>query len=217
MRESREALLAEVERLRRRNAELRANYETGLRLLLEQLPVIFWTTDLDFRCTSCVGGALKHLGLDADQLVGSTMYEYFRSEDPDLAPIQAHRRAVRGGSQSYEFSFQGVTAECHVEPLFDDDHEVIGVIGIGLDVTQRARAEADRERLVAQLREALTSRRPLGEVVKICARCKCIQDGGGHWILLERFLAERTDARFNHGLCPSCVRGPEPRVAGLDP
>ncbi len=205
IRESREDLLAEVEELRRRNAELRAGYETGLRMLLEQLPVVFWTTDLEPRCTSCLGGALKQLGLDANQVVGTSLYEYYGTEDAEVPPIQAHHRALRGASQSYEFTFQGVTAECHVEPLFDDDHEIVGVIGIGLDVTQRARAEADRERLLGELREALASRRPLGEIVKICAHCKCIQDADGHWILLERFLGERTDARFNHGLCPSCV------------
>ena len=47
---------------------------------------------------------------------------------------------------------------------------------------------------------------PLGELVKICASCKRIGELPTRWVPLERFLAERTDASFSHGLCPDCLR-----------
>lgn len=197
---TRAALLAEIEGLRKR-AELE-----GQRMLLQQLPVLLWTTDPDFRCTSLAGGALKRLGLDPDQLVGITIYEYFGSENPGSPPLAAHHAALLGEPKSYEFTFAGMTAQCHVKPLYDEDGEIEGVIGIGLDVSERAEAEAERVRLLDELQVALRERRPLGDLVKICARCKSIREAKECWVPLERFLGARTDARFTHGLCPLCVR-----------
>ena len=202
---SRDELLAEVEVLRRRIDELSVEYGTGLRLLLEQLPVVLWATDADFRCTYAAGGALKHLGLEPRDVVGMSLYGYFQTTDAKFPAIGAHHRAVSGHAESYEVTFGGVTAECHVEPRYDGEGETVGVIGIALDITARARAEADRERLMGELRDALASQRPLGDLVRICAHCNFIQESSGRWVPLVRFLADRTDARFSHGVCPSCV------------
>lgn len=203
---SREALRHEIKELRERNRELLAERETGFRMLLGRAAVLLWTTDTEFRCTSVAGGALKRLGLDPDGLIGVSLYEYFGSVDPHSPPIEAHHQAILGGSKSYEFSFSGMTAQCHVEPLYDEGGEIAGVIGVGIDVTDRAEAEAESARLLEELRAALDERRPLGDLVKICASCKSIREAEGRWVPLERFLADRTKARFTHGLCPLCAR-----------
>lgn len=205
VRKSREALQHEIAELRRRNRELLAECETGLRMLLGRASVLLWTTDTEFRCTSLAGGALKRLDLDPDQLLGVSMYEYLGGVDPHSPPIEAHHRAILGGSKSYEFTYAGMTAQCHVEPLWDDEGGIAGVIGVGIDVTDRARAEAEGDRLLEELRAALHERRPLGDLVKICASCKSIRDAEDRWVPLERFLADRTRARFTHALCPLCI------------
>ena len=167
--------------------------------------VLLWTTDADFRCTSVVGGALKRLDLDPAQLVGVSLYEYFGSVDPRSPPIEAHHQAILGESRSYEFTHAGMTAQCHVEPLYGEQGEIVGVIGVGIDVTDRVEAEAEGARLMEDLRAALRERRPLGDLVKICASCKSIRDDEGRWVPLEPFVSDRTKARFTHGLCPLCV------------
>ncbi|HOY08759.1 MAG TPA: hypothetical protein PLB05_01640 [Candidatus Omnitrophota bacterium] len=40
----------------------------------------------------------------------------------------------------------------------------------------------------------------------ICAKCKKIRDDKGYWNQIERYIQERSDAVFSHGLCPDCAQ-----------
>lgn len=40
----------------------------------------------------------------------------------------------------------------------------------------------------------------------ICASCKKIRDEGGSWQPLETYIHNRSEARFSHGVCPTCAR-----------
>lgn len=41
------------------------------------------------------------------------------------------------------------------------------------------------------------------------------RDGAGYWQKIERYIESRSDARFTHGICPSCIErlysDPEPQ------
>lgn len=65
-------------------------------------------------------------------------------------------------------------------------------------------AEADVERILAELRDALERIRSLGDLITVCGSCKDIREPGGEWQSLERFLQEHLGVRFSHGLCPDC-------------
>jgi hypothetical protein len=65
-------------------------------------------------------------------------------------------------------------------------------------------AEADVERILAELRDALERIRSLGTLVTVCGSCKDIRETGGEWHSLERFLQDRLGVSFSHGLCPDC-------------
>jgi len=128
-----------------------------LRLMVEQLPAVLWTTDCDLTFTSSIGAALSGLDLTPNQVVGMTIYEYFQSDDPDFLPIAMHRRAVAGESVQYETEWGGNIFRSYTEPLRDDEGRIIGCLGIALDVTDRRKAERDLRRSESQLR-ALASR-----------------------------------------------------------
>ena len=70
-------------------------------------------------------------------------------------------------------------------------------------------AEADVERVLAELRDALERMRSLGTLVRLCSGCSAIRDEGGAWVALEEYLAARLRVRFSHGLC----EGSPPRSA----
>ena len=65
-------------------------------------------------------------------------------------------------------------------------------------------AEADVERILAEMRDALERVRSLGELLSVCGSCKAIRDFDGEWRTMEEFLSERLRVRFSHGLCPCC-------------
>jgi hypothetical protein len=43
-------------------------------------------------------------------------------------------------------------------------------------------------------------------LLPICSFCKKIRDDHGEWEPLERYISERSEAQFSHGLCPGCAR-----------
>src|SRR5207249_2174121 len=55
----------------KRSEEALRDRKTRLRLLLERLPAIIWTTDTHLRITSTQGAGLVALNLEAQQLVGT--------------------------------------------------------------------------------------------------------------------------------------------------
>jgi hypothetical protein len=78
----------------------------------------------------------------------------------------------------------------------------------------RRRAEAERERLIAELQEALANVKTLRGLIPICSSCKKIRDDQGYWTQLETYLKQHSDAEFSHGLCLDCMRKLYPDVAG---
>jgi hypothetical protein len=72
------------------------------------------------------------------------------------------------------------------------------------DEDARLDAEADVERILAEMRDALERVRSLGELLSVCGSCKAVRDIDGEWRSMEEFLSERLRVRFSHGLCPCC-------------
>ena len=64
----------------------------------------------------------------------------------------------------------------------------------------------ERERLIAELQEALANVKTLSGLIPICASCKKVRDDQGYWTQLETYLAQHSDAEFSHGLCLDCMR-----------
>jgi len=74
------------------------------------------------------------------------------------------------------------------------------------DISERKRAEAERERLIRDLQEAVGKVRMLSGLLPICASCKKIRDEQDQWQHLETYIRQRSSADFTHGLCPECLR-----------
>lgn len=68
------------------------------------------------------------------------------------------------------------------------------------------------EHKLKELEEAMSHIKKLEGLVPICARCKKMRVEGGDpkdsrsWVRLEKYISDRTDASFTHGLCPECIK-----------
>ncbi len=112
-----------------------------LQLLLEQMPAILWSTDTFLKITYSAGAGLSGLNLAPNQTVGMSLFEYFRTDDPEFPHIAQHRRALKGESLSYELAWMNRTFQAHLEPLRATDGSINGCLGVALDITERKRAE----------------------------------------------------------------------------
>lgn len=115
--------------------------ETQLRLLVEQMPVLLWTTDRNLRITSNWGSGLQHSEINAGDLVGQTVSEYLNCDDANTAPMGHHRAALRGETVRFEYERQDCVLEIQLQPLRAPSGEILGCIGVGLDITKRKRTE----------------------------------------------------------------------------
>lgn len=64
----------------------------------------------------------------------------------------------------------------------------------------------ERERLVQDLQRALDEVRALSGMLPICSWCKKVRDDSGYWNQIEAYIAEHSEARFTHGVCPDCAQ-----------
>jgi PAS domain S-box-containing protein len=96
--------------------------------------------------------------------------------------------------------------------LKDSEGRVIAGIEVVRDVTERKRLEAEREKLIIDLREALAKIRTLKGLIPVCAWCRKVRDDKGYWEELEHYIRDHTDADFTHGICPDCLKKNDPET-----
>jgi len=72
-------------------------------------------------------------------------------------------------------------------------------------MAERARVEHSRERLIGELQAALERIKVLSGLLPVCASCKRIRDNMGGWVGMEKYISERSEARFTHSICEICA------------
>lgn len=65
---------------------------------------------------------------------------------------------------------------------------------------------AEKQQVIAELKEALENVRTLKGMLPICASCKKIRDDKGYWYQVETYIRDHSDATFTHGICPDCAK-----------
>lgn len=72
------------------------------------------------------------------------------------------------------------------------------LVSLNTDLERRVQERTE------QLEESLAQVRQLDGLLPICAWCKKIRDDQDYWQTLEKYVTDRTDASFTHGICPAC-------------
>lgn len=82
------------------------------------------------------------------------------------------------------------------------------------EIANRKLIQAEHEKLIAQLQDALAKIKTLRGMVPICSNCKKVRNDKGFWEQVEAYVSEHTEAEFSHGMCPDCIKKLYPEYYG---
>ena len=196
----------DITRQRRAEEALRQSDER-FRLALRNAPTAVFNQDRELRYTWIYSPALAW---GKQEYLGHTDAEIFGGKEAArLAAIK--RKVLRtgvGARTETEITSQGETCylDMVVEPLRDVRGTLLGLTCSATDITPTKKGLLERDRLIAELREALEEVKLLSGLLSMCASCKRITNERGDWEPLESYLQTHSQAKFSHGLCPDCLR-----------
>ncbi len=158
-------------RVAERAAELQRSTNL-LRTIMDHMPVTIYELDADGVFTYSDGRALQALGLQPGQVVGTSVFTMYA--DHPLV-LDSNRAALHGEEQHLTVRMDELTFENWLIPVRDEQGAVSRVIGLALDVTERAAAEEEHllltERIIqmqrAAIRELSTPLIPIADGVVI--------------------------------------------------
>ena len=93
-----------------------------------------------------------------------------------------------------------------ISPIRDLAGRITHYVAVKEDITARKQTEAERDRLIHDLQDALANVKSLSGLLPICAGCKKIRDDKGYWSQVESYIQKHSEARFSHGMCPDCLK-----------
>ncbi len=151
---------------------------------------------------------VKVLGYSREELLGRTGRELELFPDPEQQARVAEMVRTYGKVEEVALHVRDKAGQLHTGLFAGDMVERQGChcfLTVMVDITERRRAAAERERVIVELRAAMDQIKTLKGIVPICAKCKKIRDDRGYWQQVEAYISQRTEANFSHGLCPDCA------------
>ncbi len=125
-----------------------AHERTLLRTMIDLIPAFIYAKDVGSRFIAMNTALARNMGTKAEDAIGKTDFDFFK---PELAKkFYADEQALLKSGESIidleEPGFDQVTGQprtvvTSTVPLRDDNGDVIGIIGVGFDITERKLAE----------------------------------------------------------------------------
>jgi PAS domain S-box-containing protein len=161
------------------------------------------------------------LGLREDQIIGKNWFDHFLPQDKRDKVKETFQRIASGELEPLEYYENSILTSSgerrliawHNSILKDAEGNIIATLSSGEDITERRKAELEREKALSELKEAMEKIKVLRGLIPICASCKKIRDDKGYWIQVEAYIREHSDAEFTHSICPDCVKKLYPELA----
>ncbi|MCK9518595.1 MAG: PAS domain S-box protein, partial [Dehalococcoidia bacterium] len=109
-----------------------------LRSIASNAPVILLAFDRNGRFQLADGAALGHFQINPEALIGRTAAEIFGKDSPQIGDM---KRALAGEEFSIVREFAGRTWDTHLSNVRDESGEVVYLIAVATDITERRRTE----------------------------------------------------------------------------
>lgn len=151
------------------------------------------------------------LGVEEKRVVGKPVQEVIREHAGMSqlleAPVPAQSEEGEHELQIGEREFQA-----RIVPLGGGADNQGRLIVLN-EQTQRKKMQRERERLIAELQDALSQVKTLRGMLPVCANCKKVRDDEGYWHQVDVYIRRHSEAEITHGICPECEHELYPEYA----
>ncbi|MDY0360753.1 MAG: response regulator [Desulforegulaceae bacterium] len=178
----------------------------------EKQPLIMVVDD-NSKNLQVVGKILYKNGYDLSLLGdGKSVLELAREKQPDLILLDIMMPVMDGFEVCQLLKNDELTKNIPVIFLTaktDEDDIVKGFETGGVDYIKKPfnpRELLARVNTHVELKRSREEIKTLKGFIPICACCKKIRDDKGFWEDVEKYIEERSYAKFSHGMCPDCVK-----------
>jgi sigma-B regulation protein RsbU (phosphoserine phosphatase) len=185
-------LIAEDDRVSRRVLEAHLAKD-GHELILTEDGASAWQT---LQGESKI--ALAILDWNMPGMTGPEICRHLRKIKTDQ-PTYVILLTSRGSREDVVSGLQAGANDYITKPF--DFGELCARVQVGERVVQLQKILADR---VRELEDALANVKMLQGLLPICLYCKKIRDDKNYWQQLDSYVAEHTETKFSHGICPEC-------------
>lgn len=192
--------------------------ETRFRRLVESSSDWIWAINAEGVYTYVSPKIRDYLGYEPEEVIGKTPFdlmpekEAVRLRDIFNELVAAGKPFTAIPNENISRDGGSVVFETSGVPVFDTNGKLTGYQGIDRDITERRIMEHQREKLIVKLQKALAEIKELRGFLPICAECKKVRDDEGYWQQIEKYIQDRTKAKFSHGLCPCCAEKLYPEI-----
>lgn len=184
-----------------------------MRTMIDHLPNAIYVKNTARQKTLSNPADYHNMGAESEsEVLGKTDFDFF---PPELAAAfdADDKKVIRNGKAILDREEKTTRPDGSIGwqitskiPLKNAAGQVTGLVGIGHDITERKKAEEERERIIRELQKALDKVNTLSGLIPICANCKRIRDDKGYWNDVESYISKHSTAEFSHGLCDDCMK-----------
>lgn len=181
----------------------------------------FFDASIDMLCCLGFDGYFRRLnvawehtlGFSRGELMSRPFIEFVHPDDRERTLRQ--NRDVRGGGQARHFENRyRCTDGSYRWLLWNATPDLTRglIFSVARDITERKRAELEREATVERLESELAEARAMHTLLPVCAYCHKVRDEDDAWHTMEEYIMRHTSMRLSHGICPTCFEwniGPE--------
>jgi PAS domain S-box-containing protein len=137
--------------------------ESHLRTLIETIPDLIWLKDMNGVYLSCNPMFERFFGARETDIIGKTDYDFVERELADFF-CGNDRKAMKAGKPTSNEEWVAFADDGHrafldtiKTPMYDFNGKLIGILGIGRDITERKLAETELVKLTRTVEQSPTS------------------------------------------------------------
>jgi PAS domain S-box-containing protein len=193
--------------------------EEKYRFIAENTVDVISIVDMNLRFTYVSPSVFRTRGFTTEEAVKHTLDQVLTPESMQYAlAVFAEEMALEATGtadhdririlelEEYKKDGSLVWVEVTMSYLRDMNGKPIGILQVSRDITERKRAEEEREKFIIELRDAMSKIKTLSGMLPICCTCKKIRDDKGYWNQIESYIKRHSEAEFSHSICPECAK-----------